>query len=193
MATREEVLKELAESTEVKRAVAEQLADTILKAAQMIIDAYKAGKKVLLIGNGGSAADAQHLATELVGRFMVERKALPAIALTTDTSALTAISNDYGYEQVFRRQIEALAETGDVLIAMTTSGASPNILAAIKTAQAVGMQVIVMTGEKGISTIMEKAGLVLAVPSSRSPRIQEAHITIGHIICYLVEKELFVE
>ena len=193
MATREEVLKELAESTEVKRAVAEQLADTILKAAQMIIDAYKAGKKVLLIGNGGSAADAQHLATELVGRFMVERKALPAIALTTDTSALTAISNDYGYEQVFRRQIEALAETGDVLIAMTTSGASPNILAAIKTAQAVGMQVIVMTGKKGISTIMEKAGLVLAVPSSRSPRIQEAHITIGHIICYLVEKELFVE
>ena len=193
MATREEVLKELAESTEVKRAVAEQLADTILKAAQMIIDAYKAGKKVLLIGNGGSAADAQHLATELVGRFMVERKALPAIALTTDTSALTAISNDYGYEQVFRRQIEALAETGDVLIAMTTSGASPNILAAIKTAQAIGMQVIVMTGEKGISTIMEKAGLVLAVPSSRSPRIQEAHITIGHIICYLVEKELFVE
>lgn len=192
MATREEVIRELTESAEVKRAVTEKLADTILKAAQMIIDAYKDGKKVMLIGNGGSAADAQHLATELVGRFMVERKALPAIALTTDTSALTAIANDYGYEKVFQRQIEALAEAGDVLLAMTTSGASPNILAAIETAQALGVRVIVMTGEKGLS-MKAKTGLVLAVPSAKSPRIQEAHITIGHIICYLVEKELFLE
>lgn len=192
MATREEVIRELTESAEVKRAVTEKLADTILKAAQMIIDAYKDGKKVMLIGNGGSAADAQHLATELVGRFMVERKALPAIALTTDTSALTAIANDYGYEKVFQRQIEALAEAGDVLLAMTTSGASPNILAAIETAQALGVRVIVMTGEKGLS-LKETDGLVLAVPSAKSPRIQEAHITIGHIICYLVEKELFLE
>ena len=108
MVTKEEIIRELAESAKVKTTVADQMADSILKAAQMIIDAYKAGKKVLLIGNGGSAADAQHLAAELVGRFMMERKALPAIALTTDTSALTAVSNDYGYEKVFRRQIEAL-------------------------------------------------------------------------------------
>jgi len=190
MVTKEEIIRELAESARVKKAVADQLAGPILKAAQMIIDAYKAGKKVLLIGNGGSAADAQHLAAELVGRFMMERKALPAIALTTDTSALTAVSNDYGYEKVFRRQIEALGEAGDILLAITTSGMSPNILAAIETAQALKMRVIVMTGEKGIP-LKEKAGLILAVPSAKSPRIQEAHITIGHIICYLVEKELF--
>jgi len=192
MVTKEEIIRELAESAEVKKAVADQMADSILKAAQMIIDAYKAGKKVLLIGNGGSAADAQHLAAELVGRFMMERKALPAIALTTDTSALTAVSNDYGYEKVFRRQIEALGEAGDILLAITTSGKSPNILAAIETARSLEMRVIVMTGEKGVS-LKEKAGLVLAVPSAKSPRIQEAHITIGHIICYLVEKELFGE
>ena len=190
MIKKEEIIRELAESVKVKNAVADQMVDSILKAAQMIIDAYKAGNKVLLIGNGGSAADAQHLSTELVGRFMMERKALPAIALTTNTSALTAISNDYGYEKVFRRQIEALGEAGDILLAITTSGASPNILAAIETAQALEMRVIVMTGEKGIP-LKEKTALVLAVPSAKTPRIQEAHITIGHIICYLVEKELF--
>ena len=190
MVTKEEIIRELAESAKVKTTVADQMADSILKAAQMIIDAYKAGKKVLLVGNGGSAADAQHLAAELVGRFMMERKALPAIALTTDTSALTAVSNDYGYEKVFSRQIEALGEPGDILLAMTTSGTSPNILDAIATAQALEMRVIVMTGEKGLS-LKEKAGLVLAVPSAKPPRIQEAHITIGHILCYLVEKELF--
>ena len=189
---RGEVISELTESAELKKAVAEQLADSIVKAAQMIIDAYKTGNKVLLIGNGGSAADAQHLATELVGRFMLERKALPAIALTTDTSTLTAISNDSGYEKVFSRQIEALAQNGDVLLAMTTSGTSPNILAAIETAQTKGLTTIVMTGEKEES-LKDKARLVLNVPSTKSPRIQEAHITIGHIICQLVEQELFLE
>jgi len=189
---KEDVIRELTESGELKKTVSENLTDLIVDAAQMIVDTYKARKKVLLIGNGGSAADAQHLATELVGRFMLERKALPAIALTTDTSVLTAVSNDYGYETVFSRQIEALAEEGDILLAMTTSAASPNILIAMETARVIGMKIILMTGERGKS-LTNKAGLVLSVPSSRSPRIQEVHITIGHIICYLVEKELFGE
>ena len=188
----EEVIRELTESIELKKAVKDKLADSIVNAAQLIIDAYRAGKKILLIGNGGSAADAQHLATELVGRFMMERKALPAIALTTDTSVLTAVSNDYGYDTVFSRQIEALAQEGDILLAMTTSGASPNILAAIETAKARVVVVIVMTGEKGKS-LRNKTDVLIAVPSEKSPRIQEAHITIGHIICHLVEQELFGE
>jgi D-sedoheptulose 7-phosphate isomerase len=156
----------------------------------MIIEAFKVGNKVLTIGNGGSAAAAQHISTELVGRFMMKRKTLPAIALTADTSALTAISNDYGYEKVFCRQIEALGNAGDVLLAITTSGTPPNIMAATEMALAMKMRVIAMTGEKGI-LLKDKRVLVLAVPSSKTPRIQEAHITIGHIICYLVEKELF--
>ncbi len=183
------IIREFEESIRVKQNAAKDLPDVIVKAAGMIIGAYRAGKKVLLIGNGGSAADAQHLATELVGRFLKERKAWPAIALTTDTSALTAISNDYGYEAVFSRQLEALAEAGDVLIAITTSGASPNILKAIETARAKKLSVIILTGERGAS-LKDKGDAVIIVPSDKSPRIQEAHITIGHIICYLVEKEL---
>ncbi len=186
---REKVIKELKESIEITQAVIEHLAGTVVDAAGIIIDAYGAGKKVLLIGNGGSAADAQHIAAELVGRFLLERKPLPAIALTTDTSILTALSNDYGYETVFSRQIEALGEAGDVLVAITTGGTSQNILTAIETAHSRGMKVIVLTGEKG-KPLREKADLVLIVPSEKTPRIQEAHITIGHIICYLVEKEL---
>ncbi len=126
------VVRELEESIKVKKKVARDLSDIIVDAARTIINAYQAGKKVLLVGNGGSAADAQHIAAELVGRFLKERKALPAVALTTDTSILTAVSNDYGYDTVFSRQIEALAEEGDVLLAITTSGASPNVLNAIK-------------------------------------------------------------
>ena len=192
MVMRAKVIKELAESAELNKALAERLAETIASAAQIIIDAYRAGKKVLLIGNGGSAADAQHLAAELVGRFLVARKALPAIALTTDTSVLTALSNDYGYDKVFSRQIEALAERGDVLLAMTTGGTSANILSAIETAQARGVAVIVMTGEKG-AYLKDRAELALVVPAGKPPRVQEAHITIGHIICLLVEEELFNE
>ena len=190
MVMRAEVIKELVEAAELNKALSEHLADTIVNAAQIIIDAYRAGKKVLLIGNGGSAADAQHLAAELVGHFLVPRKALPAIALTTDTSVLTAVSNDYGYDKVFSRQIEALAERGDVLLAMTTGGTSTNILSALETARAMSVAVIVMTGEKGVY-LKEKAELALVVPSGKPPRIQEAHITIGHIICHLVEAGLF--
>jgi D-sedoheptulose 7-phosphate isomerase len=189
---REIIIRELEESAGIKKLVAQALPEAIAEAAQTIINAYQAGNKLLLIGNGGSAADAQHIATEFVGRFLKVRKALAAIALTTDTSILTAVSNDQGFETVFSRQIEALAQEGDVLLAMTTSGASPNILKAMETARAKGMKIIVLTGEKG-KTLKGKGDVVIIVPSAKTPRIQEAHITIGHIICYLVEKELFGE
>ena len=189
---REEVIRELAESAELKRAVTEKLAEKIVTATKMIIDAYKAGKKVLLIGNGGSAADAQHIASELVGRFQIERKALPAIALTTDTSTLTSLANDHGYDTVFSRQLQALADDKDVLIAITTSGASANILKAIDTARSLGVVVIVLTGEKG-KQLRNTTELTITVPSANTQRIQEVHITIGHIICHLVEKGLFDE
>ncbi len=186
------VIRELEESAQLKRAVAHDLADKIATAAQMIIDAYKEGGKVLLIGNGGSAADAQHLAAELIGRFKLERKGLAAIALTTDTSVLTALANDYSYDSVFSRQIEALADDKDVLVAISTSGTSPNILKAVEAAYSRGIKVIGLTGEDS-GNLMEVADLTLAVPSRNTPRIQEAHITIGHIICNLVEKGLFNE
>ena len=189
---KEIVIRALAESAEVKKAVAEQLVEPIVKASQMIIDTYKEGNKVLLIGNGGSAADAQHIASELVGRFQMERKALPAIALTTDTSTLTSLANDYGYDTIFSRQLEALASAGDVLIAITTSGASENMLKAIETAHSQGVLVIALTGEKG-KQLEDTTELTITVPSANTQRIQEAHITIGHIICHLVEEELFNE
>jgi D-sedoheptulose 7-phosphate isomerase len=187
---KETVVKELEESARVKRAVAAHLADKIVAAARRIIEAYRASGKVLLAGNGGSAADAQHIATELVGRFKRERAALPAIALTTDTSLLTALANDYGYETVFRRQVEALGNPGDILVAITTSGSSPNILEAARAARSRGVFVIGLTGQTG-GDLKGVADLLLDVPSADTPRIQEAHITIAHIICQLVESELF--
>jgi D-sedoheptulose 7-phosphate isomerase len=187
---KEIIIKELEESIEVKKAIAGQLTENILDAAKKVIASYRTGGKVLLIGNGGSAADAQHIATELIGRFRMERKALPALALTTDSSVLTALANDYGYDTVFSRQLEALGKTGDVLIAITTSGMSPNIDRAIDTAHSIGMTVITLTGEGG-GNVSNKADIAIEVPSANTQRVQEAHITIGHIICHLVEKELF--
>lgn len=189
---RETVVKELEESANIKKIIAQNLSDTIVNAAKMIIDAYKTGGKVLLIGNGGSAADAQHIAAELVGRFKLERKGLPAIALTTDTSILTALANDYGYDTVFSRQLETLANDKDILIAITTSGTSPNILKAVEMARSKNITVIGLTGGDG-GKLQDVADITIAVPSDSTPRIQESHITIGHIICNLVEKELFNE
>ena len=189
---REVVIRELEESANIKRMMAQSLADVIVNAAQMILKAYQDGGKVLLIGNGGSAADAQHIAAELIGRFKLERRGLPAIALTTNTSIVTALANDYGYDTIFSRQLEALANDKDVLIAITTSGTSPNILEAVKTAHSKGVTVIGLTGEAG-SKLKDKADLTIMVPSDNTARIQEAHITIGHIICRLVEKGLFNE
>jgi len=189
---RELVIRELEESANIKRMMAEKLSDTIAEAAQIIINAYQADRKVLLIGNGGSAADAQHIAADFVGRFKLERKGLPAIAMTTDTSILTALANDYGYDTVFSRQLEALANDKDVLIAITTSGTSPNILKAVETAHSKGVSVIGLTGGKG-GKLKDVADLTIVVPSDNATRIQEAHIAIGHIICHLVEKGLFNE
>lgn len=189
---REVVIRTLEESADIKRIMAQNLADIIAQAAQRIINAYQAGGKLLLIGNGGSAADAQHIATELVGRFKLERAGLPAIALTTDTSILTALANDYGYDTVFSRQVEALADDKDILMAISTSGTSPNILKAVATAHAKGVFVIGLTGKSG-GNLKDVADLTIMVPSSDTMRIQEAHITIGHIICQLVESGLFHE
>ncbi len=160
--------------------------DAIVASAAIVRDALAAGRKVLLCGNGGSAADAQHIAAELVGRFVVERRGLPAIALTTDTSALTAIANDYGFDVVFARQVEALGAPGDVLIAITTSGRSKNVLAAVTAARAVGMKVVGLTGAAG-GDFVRACDAGVAVPSKNTARIQEGHITVGHVLCELVD------
>jgi phosphoheptose isomerase len=154
--------------------------------AALVRDAVVAGKKILLCGNGGSAADAQHIAAELIGRFVVERRPLAAIALTTDTSALTAIANDYGYDHVFSRQVEALGAPGDVLVAITTSGTSKNVVAAVAAARAQGMKVVGLTGAKG-EAFARACDAGVAVPSTVVARIQECHIAIGHLLCEVVD------
>ncbi len=157
---------------------------------RVIVNAYRENKKVILFGNGGSAADAQHLACELVSKFYLERKALAAIALTTNTSELTAIANDYNFNRVFARQVEALVNPGDIVIGITTSGNSLNVIEGIKEAKLIGAVTIGFTGASG-GKLKENVDYLLAVPSEDTPHIQESHIMIGHIICYLVEKELF--
>jgi len=166
------------------------LLGVIKEISLVIIEAYQNKKKLILFGNGGSAADAQHIAGELVNKFKLERIALPAIALTTDTSILTSIANDYDYSKVFARQVEALAEEGDVVIGISTSGTSLNVIKGIKAAKEKGAKTIGFTGKDG-KELAKIADLVLKVPSDDTPRVQEAHITILHIICYLIEKELF--
>lgn len=175
---------------EVMEAVERDLAPAILEVADLLIDAFRRGGKLLVMGNGGSAADAQHLAAEIVGRFRMERKALPAIALSTDTSILTAVGNDYGFESVFRRQVEALAGEGDVVVGISTSGSSPNVLEALRRAREMGCRTVGLLGRDG-GAIRGVTDLDLTVPGSDTPRIQEAHITIIHILCELVEQGLF--
>ena len=181
------VRKKLQESADIKLSL-----DTgiIIDIANVITKAYKKGGKVLLFGNGGSAADAQHMAAELVGKYKMIREPLPAIALSTNTSILTACANDYGYETVFAKQVQALAKEGDVVIGISTSGSSPNVLEGIKAAKEKGAFTIGFTGEGG-SELGRNVDICLSVPSKDTPRIQEAHITAGHIVCYLVENELF--
>lgn len=161
----------------------------IAESAEMIAETVENGKKILLCGNGGSAADAQHIAAEFVGRYETERKALPAIALTTDTSALTALANDYGFEKIFARQVEALAEPGDLLIAISTSGNSPNVNTAVMAARRKGCRTLGLTGRKG-RKLASLCDLCLLVPAVRTARIQEAHITIGHIWCEIVDARI---
>ncbi|MDD3553444.1 MAG: D-sedoheptulose 7-phosphate isomerase [Deltaproteobacteria bacterium] len=173
----------------VARSAAEQLAQV----AVHIGNALQQGGKVLVFGNGGSAADAQHLAAELVGRFKMERKGLPAIALTTDTSILTAVANDYGFEQVFARQVQALAQRGDVLIGITTSGNSANVLQAFEQGRQIGAGLVALTGASGGRLAQQQDVLMLRAPSSDTPRIQEIHGLWIHILCDLVEKHLFTK
>ena len=181
----------LAESAELKRRVSEQCTESILRAANLIADTFKSGGKVLLCGNGGSAADCQHMATELLSRLTkdFERPGLPAIALTTDTSFLTAFSNDCGFEGVFERQTQALGEAGDVLIGISTSGNSPNVIRAVDAARAANMHTIALTGQGG--RLEGKSNIAIAVPSTNTQCIQEAHLAIEHILCELVERHVF--
>jgi len=165
-----------------------EMGPAICRAAALVLEALAAGGKVLLCGNGGSAADAQHIAGELVGRFLKERRPLPALALHANTSVLTAIGNDYGFEEVFARQVSAHGRAGDVLVAISTSGNSPNILRAAAIASRNGLKVIGMTGVGG--RLKDLCDLCLCVPSDSTPRIQEMHILFGHIIAQLVEEAL---
>ncbi len=178
------------ESGRVKRAFFEADGERMLSAVGMIVDAFRAGKKVLLLGNGGSASDAQHIAAEWVGRYRRERKALPAIALTANSSDLTAIGNDYGFDKVFARQVEAHGREGDVLLAISTSGNSPNVLEAIAVARERGLHTIGLTGRDG-GKMLGSVDIPLVVPSTVTARIQESHITFCHALCEMVDTALF--
>lgn len=186
------ITEQIEQSIAVKRYILEcdEILALISKAVEIIVRAYRNGNKVLLCGNGGSASDALHIEGELVGRFKMNRKALPAIAMVSSTATFTSIVNDYGYETIFERQIEAHGNRGDVLIAISTSGNSPNVVNGIKKAREQGLLTIALTGRSG-GDCRELADIAIRVPSDDTPRIQESHITIGHIICDLVEKELF--
>lgn len=184
-----------AQIRDTQRVMSAMLADEALlacvgAAAEACIKALSNGGKILLAGNGGSAADAQHIAGELVSRFAFDRPGLPAIALTTDTSILTAIGNDYGYDKLFARQVQAHAQKGDVFIAYSTSGKSPNVIAALQEARARSVICIGMTGNRG-GPMKELCDHYLDVPSGDTPKIQEAHAVLGHILCGLVERALF--
>jgi len=181
----------LAESAETKLRAEKDMAlvSAVFRSAKAISEALARGNKVLLMGNGGSAADCQHIAGELVGRFKLERAALPAIALTVDTSILTAVGNDYGFDRCFERQVEALARQGDVVIGFSTSGNSPNVLKALERARSLGATTIGFTGGSG-GAMVQVCDIALIAPAVATPRIQEVHITLGHIICELVEADI---
>ncbi|MEY3981225.1 MAG: hypothetical protein RLZZ281_94 [Pseudomonadota bacterium] len=177
-----------------RQVMEDMLADTelqasLVKAVEKCAASLNQGGKLLFAGNGGSAAEAQHFSAEMVGRFLRERRPLPSIALNTDTSAITAIGNDYGYEQVFARQVEALGQPGDVLIALSTSGRSANIVAAMKAARAKGLATIGLTGLHP-RDMGELADIALKVPSTHTPQIQEGHLVLGHLLCGMVENQL---
>lgn len=184
-----QVTAALKEGAELRLKVARDCGPDIVKAAAMIEQCLRSGGKVLFFGNGGSAADAQHLAAEFVGRFVLERKALPAIALTTDTSILTAVGNDYGFEQIFSRQIEALGRPGDVAVGISTSGNSPNVIAGLKQARQQSLKTIGLAGRDG-GLIRPCADIPLVVGWPNTARVQECHLTIGHLLCELVENNL---
>ncbi len=186
-----ESIKDSISAKERLLASAETIA-AIARVSEVLIESLRSGHKLLLFGNGGSAADSQHIAAEFVGRFAFDRPALPALALSVNTSALTAIGNDYGFDQVFSRQIEALGSKGDVAIGISTSGNSPNVLQGLATARKMGLHTVAFTGGSG-GKMMGAADHRICAPSKETPRIQECHILIGHVISLLVEQEIFHE
>ncbi len=180
------------ESADLKLRFIRQNSEALVQLVKLIVDAFKAGNKVLLFGNGGSAADAQHIAAEFVNRFLIERPPLPALALTTDSSVLTSISNDYGYAESFAKQIKALGKEGDVAVGISTSGAAANVIKAIKVAREMGLKTVGLTGGDG-GELAKSAELSLIVDSHSVPRIQEVHITVGHVLCGMVDQMLFYQ
>jgi D-sedoheptulose 7-phosphate isomerase len=183
------ILNILEDSLRVKRSFIEDNIETIIKAADVVATCISAGQKILIFGNGGSAADAQHLAAEFVNRFIIERPPLAAIALTTDTSLLTSIGNDYHFDEIFSKQIKALGNRNDIAWGISTSGNSTNVIKAIQVAKSKGLKSIGMTGRGG--KLRQYADLVFCADTDDTPRIQEAHITVGHIICELVDRTLY--
>ena len=184
------ITKSYKESILAKEGFFKQNLQPIIQSAEVIADAFKADRKLLICGNGGSAADAQHIAAEFVNRFMIERPPLPALALSTDTSIITSIGNDYSFDQIFSKQIKAIGREGDVLLAISTSGESKNVITAVKVARDMGIKTIGLTG-KGGGKMAKMVDILLNVDSDVTPRIQEVHITAGHIICDLIDHILF--
>ncbi len=185
------IKKRLEESIKVKEDMIkdDKIIESIAEIANIIIDCYKKGNKLVIFGNGGSAADAQHIAAELVSKFKLERKALCAIALNTNTSIITAIANDYEFGKIFERQVEGIVNKGDVVIGISTSGSSENVIRGLLKAKEKNAILVAFTGKSG-GKIKNITNIILQIPSDETPRIQEAHITAGHIICEIVEKEL---
>jgi D-sedoheptulose 7-phosphate isomerase len=184
-----QVTASLQDGADLRMKVARECGPAIVQAAVVMADCLRAGGKLLFFGNGGSAADAQHLAAEFVGRFVLERRGLPAVALTTDSSILTAIGNDYGFDRVFSRQIEALGQAGDVAFGISTSGNSPNVIAAFKQARSQQLKTIGLAGKDG-GQMRRCCDIPLIVTSTNTARVQECHITIGHLLCELAENDL---
>jgi len=187
---KDKILKAFEESITVKDKFAKENVDTIIGASKLIADAFNDGKKLLLFGNGGSASDASHIAAEFVNRFKRERPGLPAIALNTDVAVLTSIANDYDFSEIFARQLKSLSEEGDVVLAISTSGNSGNVLKAMDVAKRKKLRTIAFTGAKG-EKFASKADFGFVVPSENTPRVQETHITLGHVLCQMVEEILF--
>jgi D-sedoheptulose 7-phosphate isomerase len=188
---KEAIVKAFDESVRVKQAFLRDNLEALMQAIDAIVAAFKNGNKLLLFGNGGSAADAQHIAAEFTNRFLIERPPLPALALTTDSSALTAISNDYDYSQVFAKQIKALGKPGDIALAISTSGNSANVREAIETCRQLKIATIGLTGGNGGKMVGKVDYLLCVSEGKNSPRIQEAHILVGHVICEIVDQKLF--
>jgi D-sedoheptulose 7-phosphate isomerase len=186
----EKILKAFEESITIKDKFAKANIGAIIEASKMISEAFNDGKKLILFGNGGSATDASHIAAEFVNRFKKDRPGLPALALNTDMAVITSIANDYDFSEIFARQLKSLSDEGDVVIAISTSGNSPNVLKAMEAAKRRKLRTIVFTGSKG-EKLAAKAELAFVVPSDNTPRVQETHITLGHVLCQMVEEILF--